>query len=97
MTEFDGLEQERKTVEADRDDSGNFSVEGRTRDWLLQQGSRHVGRSCGDGRTQVERGRSCGTQGLRHGEDYSRKKHRQQSSNFKSKKCSCAKCLYLSK
>ena len=82
MTEFNRLNQERETVEADCEDSGHFSVEGRTREWLLQQESRHVCRSCGDGRTQVERESSFCRQGFRHGEDYSREKNREKNFKF---------------
>ena len=62
MTEFNRLNQERETVEADCEDSEHFSVEGRTRDWLLEEGKISVCRSCGEGRTYDKRGSTCDTQ-----------------------------------
>jgi hypothetical protein len=44
-----------KTSEADCVDSGHFSVEDRTRDWLLEQGGRTVCRSCREGEGNIER------------------------------------------
>ena len=39
-------------------DSGHFSVEDRTRDWLLEQGGRTVCRSCREGERNIERASS---------------------------------------
>ena len=59
---------ERKSSEGDCEDSGHFSVEDRTRDWLLEQGGRTVCRSRTDGEGNIAR-RSCSnTQTIFRGE-----------------------------
>ena len=97
MTEINRLKKERETVEADCEDSGHFSIEGRTREWLLEQGRRSVCRSCGEGRTYDKRGSTCDTQFFRHEEidrekDCFHKKTEKERGNLLSKKCSCGKC-----
>ena len=97
MTEFNRLNQERETVQGDCEDSGHFSVEGRTREWLLEQGRKSVCRSCGEGRTYNKRESSCDTQGFRQEEidreeDCFHKKTEKEKVFFLSKTCSCGKC-----
>ena len=97
VTTFNRLNQDRETEEADCEDLGHFSIEGRTREWLLEQGGRSVCRSCGEGRIYIEREGSCDTQGFRkkdieREEDYLQKKTKKENSYFLSKKCSCGKC-----
>ena len=95
-TESGGRKVESESLDADCKDSGHFSSEGRTRDWLLKQGRRYVCRSCGDGRRDNVRGVSCGVIGTNKERKQEQKfiqyETVEENCNFLRKKCSCGKC-----
>ena len=95
-TESGGRKVESESLDTECKDSGHFSSECRTRNWLLEQGRRPVCRSCGEGRRGTGRGGSCVVTGTnkerKQEQEFIQYETGEENCNFLRKKCSCGKC-----